>query len=191
VCGVAVALVGAGCFQTIATPFLLAAAVGDVAAMRTLIAAGADPIRGTEEGTTPVMVAAGMGTDHPSRLSGQQKAAFLEAVKLAFAEGGDVNVLTLGDRTALHGAALYRLTDVVRFLVQNGADLEGPGYLWAKRHEHRPGGPERPCLSAPQGLQQRCQVPESPRRPHQPTVDLLLELGAAPYESTGRNIKVF
>ncbi|MDP6175794.1 MAG: ankyrin repeat domain-containing protein [Rhodospirillales bacterium] len=103
---------------------MLAAAVGDVAAMRTLIAAGADPIRGTEEGTTPVMVAAGMGTDHPSRLSGQQKAAFLEAVKLAFAEGGDVNASTIGDRTALHGAVLYRLTDVVRFLAQNGADLE-------------------------------------------------------------------
>jgi hypothetical protein len=27
--------------------------------------------------------------------------------------------------------------------------------------------------------------------PHQPTVDLLLELGAAPYAPTGRNIKVF
>jgi len=42
---------------------LLAAAVADLSAMRMLVEGGADPTLATEEGTTPLMVAAGMGPD--------------------------------------------------------------------------------------------------------------------------------
>ena len=44
-----------------ATAFWRAAQSSDVAAMRMLVAAGADPKIATEEGVTPLMVAAGLG----------------------------------------------------------------------------------------------------------------------------------
>ena len=44
-----------------ATPFLLAAASGDVTIMRTLLAQGADPALRTNDGVTPLMAAAGVG----------------------------------------------------------------------------------------------------------------------------------
>ena len=102
---------------------MLATAVSDLPAMRVLVEGGADPILATEEGTTPLMVAAGMGPDHPSRMTREQKSDLLEAVKLAVQLGGSVNAVTLGGRTALHGAALYGLTDVVEYLAEQGVDL--------------------------------------------------------------------
>ena len=42
------------------TPFLRAAAAGDVDVMRLLLAHGADPNIATDAGTTPLMVAAGV-----------------------------------------------------------------------------------------------------------------------------------
>src|SRR5215813_11257280 len=44
-----------------ATPFMLAAAAGDVEVMRMLLAKGADPNLTTEDGTTPLMAASGVG----------------------------------------------------------------------------------------------------------------------------------
>src|SRR4029079_19816411 len=50
----------AGVDLTGQTPFLRAAAAGDLAAMRALLAHGADPNIATATGTTPLMVAAGV-----------------------------------------------------------------------------------------------------------------------------------
>src|SRR5262249_3338205 len=72
-----------------ATPMFLAANAGNVAAMRALAAAGADAKIPTKEGTTPLMVAAGVGR-FESRTAPQDRNA-LEAVKLAFDLGDDVN----------------------------------------------------------------------------------------------------
>ena len=59
----------------------------------------------------------------------EQQKNFLEAVELAVLWGGDVDAVTLGDRTALHGVALYRaalygLTEVVQCLAGQGANLD-------------------------------------------------------------------
>ncbi len=186
------------------TPFLLAAAVADLGAMRVLVEAGADPTVATEEGTTPLMVAAGMGTDRnltvaasgccipgtAARTEEPQK-RFLEAAKLAVRLGGSVNAVTLGDRTALHGAALYGFADMVQLLADKGADLDAQDMYGQTALSI--------AMADPDGLVYRHLKDYNPddrfrrRRggPHQATVELLLKLGATPYVRNGRNIKVF
>ena len=47
-------------------------------------------------------------------------------VTLLLAAGTDINGADNQGRTALHGAALWGLTDVVKFLQKNGANLNAP-----------------------------------------------------------------
>src|SRR5690606_4172190 len=58
-----------------ATPFLLAAKSADVPLMRELLALGADPSITTEEGTTPLMAAAGVGIWAPGENPGTHEEA--------------------------------------------------------------------------------------------------------------------
>lgn len=112
------------------TPFLTAALAGDVTVMKLLLAHGADPKIGTFQGTSPLMAAAGVNwvfaqtwTEGPAQL--------LEAVKLCFELGMDVNQANSMGVTALHGAANRGSDDIIRFLVDKGADLA------AQDKEHR------------------------------------------------------
>ena len=77
-----------------ATPFLLAAKNTDVEVMRLLVAAGADPTTPTADGTTPLMVAAGVAIWNPGEDGGSlagQEPEVLEAVKMCVELGNDVN----------------------------------------------------------------------------------------------------
>jgi ankyrin repeat protein len=108
-----------------ATPFLMAAKSADVPLMRALLDAGANPKLTTVDGTTAVMVAAGVGVYGPGESPGTHEEA-LEAVKLAYeAGGGDVNAVDKQGETALHGA-VYRggAVPVLRFLIDKGARLD-------------------------------------------------------------------
>jgi len=105
-----------------ATPFLLAAQAGNVAVMRALVAAGADPLIPTDANSTPLMQAAGV-----ARVIGESRvteAGSLEAVKLAAELGADINASDDAGNTALHGAATHGADTVVQFLVDQGADLD-------------------------------------------------------------------
>jgi uncharacterized protein len=104
-----------------ATPFLLAAAAADVKIMRVLLDKGADPQLMTNDGSTPLMVAAGVGRvdDRPAN----DEANALEAVKLAASLGNDVNAANERGRTALHGAAGGGSNAIVQFLAGHGANL--------------------------------------------------------------------
>jgi ankyrin repeat protein len=104
-----------------ATPFLLAAMAGNVDVMRALAAGGADPHLGTAEETTPLMVAAGL--DRIVEESRLTSGSSLEAVKLAWELGADVNAVDHAGNTALHGAAHIRSDDIVQFLVDKGAKV--------------------------------------------------------------------
>ena len=105
-----------------ATPFLIAAQANDVAVMRELLAHGADPNIPTNLGTTPLMVAAGIG--HLPGMSRSTEANALEAVKLCVELGADVNAVNKMGDTALHGAAWRHFADsIVQFLVDHGADM--------------------------------------------------------------------
>jgi ankyrin repeat protein len=110
-----------------ATPFVMAAKSADVPLMRVLLDSGADPTIKTADGTSALMVAAGVGVYGPGESPGTHDEAF-EAVKLAFAVGGgDVNDANRDGETALLGA-VYRggAVPVIQFLAENGARLDVP-----------------------------------------------------------------
>jgi ankyrin repeat protein len=110
-----------------ATPFLLAAKVTDVEAMRVLAAAGANPLTPNADGTTPLMVAAGLKIWNPGEDGGSlmgQEDEVLEAVKLCVELGNDVNAVNSDKETALHGAAYRGVNSVAQFLVDKGAKLD-------------------------------------------------------------------
>jgi ankyrin repeat protein len=107
------------------TPFLRAAAAGDLGAMRLLLAHGADPNIATAAGTTPLMVAAGVNWAVGETFD-EGPAALLEAVKLTHELGNDVNAINSMGIAAIHGAANRGANDVIKYLAANGAQLDAP-----------------------------------------------------------------
>ncbi|MCM3881210.1 MAG: ankyrin repeat domain-containing protein [Vicinamibacterales bacterium] len=112
-----------------ATPFFMAARGGDTELMRLLVELGADPLLPNEDGTTALMVAAGVGTHSPGEDAGAPAEA-LAAVKLALELGGDVNTVDKNGNTAMHGAAFKQLPEAVKLLDANGAKVE----IWNKKN---------------------------------------------------------
>jgi len=106
-----------------ATPFLLAARTADVDLMRLMAELGADPLLPNEDGTTPLLVAAGVGTSSPGEDPGTEPEV-LEAVTLALELGNDLNAVDANGETVMHGAAYKHLPSVVRFLADTGARME-------------------------------------------------------------------
>jgi ankyrin repeat protein len=117
-----------------ATPLLRAAKGFDVPAIRLLLAHGADPDLENDGaltprqigGITPVMAAAGLGSrggdsrgryDTPDT---QQRS--IAAIQELLAGGANVDAADHHGRTALHGAAAWGWTEVVKFLIERGAD---------------------------------------------------------------------
>ena len=105
------------------TPFLRAAAAGDLTVMRLLLAHGADPNIATAAGTTPLMVAAGVNWAVAETYD-EGSAALLEAVKLAHELGNDVNAQNSMGLAAIHGAANRGANDVIEYLAAHGARLD-------------------------------------------------------------------
>ena len=127
------------------TPFWIAARAGDVRTMRVLAAHGADPYLGTQQGTTPLMVGAGVGFTDGATPGSERDA--LEAVQFMMELGADINAVQAtgpdctprnysgggGTRghlglvcgwTPLHGAAARGADSIVQFLVDHGARLD-------------------------------------------------------------------
>ena len=110
-----------------ATPFFLAAKVTDVEAMRVLVEAGADATVPSADGTTPLMVAAGVAIWNPGEDGGSlpgQEDEVLEAVRMCVELGNPVNAANYRGMTALHGAAFRGANNVAEYLVEQGADLD-------------------------------------------------------------------
>ncbi len=165
-----------------ATPFMLAAASGDIEAMRVLVEGRADPRAATFSGVTPLMVAAGMGTE--LRRRGEKSA--LAATQLAMELGGNVNVPIDDDgRTPLHAAAYLGWNEMIRFLAEKGADLDAKDKYGQT--------PLSIALGDPEGLLYRQitggRYDDRFRRPraHKETAELLLQLGAAPFTGKVRS----
>lgn len=106
-----------------ATPFLLACRTADTELMRLLVKLGADPAIPTKENTTPLMVAAGVGTRSPGEDAGTEAEA-LEAVKYLFEIGADVNSVDVRNETAMHGVAYKHFPSVAQFLADHGAKVD-------------------------------------------------------------------
>jgi ankyrin repeat protein len=122
-----------------ATPYFLAAKFLEVKMMPLLAAAGANPRLALPDGTTPLMVAAGMGDkrDGADERKNQSRrgiyvydgavldpeSVVLDGVKAALDEGSDINAVNKAGDTALHGTVSLGFDTVVQFLADHGADL--------------------------------------------------------------------
>ena len=105
------------------TPFLRAALAADVDVMRMLLARGADPKIPAFAGTTALMAAAGVNWVVDQTTDAGQ-AARLEAVKMCYDLGMNVNDVNSMGITALMGAANRGSDDIIEFLVSKGAKLD-------------------------------------------------------------------
>ncbi len=103
----------------------------DPQVLKVLLDAGADHRLATDDGTTPLMAAAGLGqsTFSPGKPRGDRSPGAEEAVKILVEGGADVNAVNLAKFTALHGAAFRGLNEVIEYLVQKGADINAQDFL--------------------------------------------------------------
>src|SRR6267142_2033606 len=106
-----------------ATPFLLAARTADFELMRLLAQLGADPLLTNDDGSTPLMVAAGLGTSSPGEDPGTEP-EILEAVKVALEFGNDINAVDKNGETAMHGAVYKHAPSAAQYLAEHGAKIE-------------------------------------------------------------------
>ena len=158
-----------------ATPFLFAADREDVPLMKVLLELGADPLIPNFNNTTPLLAAAGVGTNEPQEEAGEESEA-LEAVKMLLDLGADVNTVDNNGDTAMHGAAYGISPLVVKLLAQRGADPQ----IW--KNPNKAGG--TPLFIA-EGYISR--LP----RPDAPTIEAITKLMLAAGISTeGKRPKI-
>jgi ankyrin repeat protein len=114
------------------TSYLLAARFLESDMMRTLAAGGADPKMTMPNGSTALMLAAGMDSPVTENRRGIATIDFgklettdqaLSAVTAAFDLGGEVSAVNKAGDTALHSAAYHQYETVIPFLADHGADL--------------------------------------------------------------------
>jgi ankyrin repeat protein len=110
-----------------ATPFMRAAKSGDVQLARVLLAAGADPKLTLPNGTTALMLAAGLGWRNGSPLAPSydqgSDAEAVETLELLLELGLDINTANADGDTALHAAVGGRGSQaIIGFLLEHGAD---------------------------------------------------------------------
>jgi ankyrin repeat protein len=100
------------------------------AVIETLLAAGADLTLTSDDGTTPLMVASGLGrcTFNPNINRGGRSPSAEAAVTVLLDSGADINAVNEGDFTALHGAAYRGLNEVIKILVDRGANINARDY---------------------------------------------------------------
>jgi len=106
-----------------ATPFMRAALCGDVEVMRLLLTHGADPGILTNDHSTALMAAAGVGYSE-GFIHDRSVEETIAAMKLLLELGADVNAQNDGGLTALHGAAHKAALEEIKLLVENGARLD-------------------------------------------------------------------
>jgi ankyrin repeat protein len=110
-----------------ATPLFRAVRSTDLQVVRLLLEKGASPSVATKDGSTPLMVASGLG----ARRGGDEevteaagRADPLDAVKLFVERGADVNAANDGGNTAMHYAAQTGANRIIEFLAASGARLD-------------------------------------------------------------------
>ena len=162
-----------------ATPLFLAAEVNNLDVIKTLVDAGADPLLATERGTTPLMMAAGAGTDVQREREPQERATAVETAKFLVEHGADVNAAGQYGWTALHAAAYQGLNDVIAYLVSKGARIDQKDEFGQTALSI-----SLSVLTRDIGAR-RLQIP---RRYREDTAQLLLKLGAGTLDSTGVDV---
>ena len=164
-----------------ATPLLLAAEINNYDAVVALVAGGADPLIGTEQNTTPVILAAGGGTDLARPRPAEERATAVKTVAFLVGKGADVNAPGQFGWTALHAAAYQGLDEVITFLGGKGARLDAMDQFGQT--------PLSISLSViTEGI--GAAYYQTPRIYRKETADLLLKLGATPLEKSGVKVSI-
>jgi uncharacterized protein len=153
------------------TPLLRAAKAQDAPAIALLLQHGALPNLPNNQGITPTMAAAGLGSvDADTRglyTTSDIQQRSIASLDLLLKGGGEINAKgSRSEQTPLHGAAFWGWNDVVQFLLAHGADInakDGQGHTPVDSAMGRAGGNSRGG--------QRIDV-------HQDTAELLVKLGA-------------
>jgi hypothetical protein len=180
-----------------ATPLLLAAASGDVESMK-ILEEVSDVNATTIGGATVFMLAAGAGAERRAR--NERKA--LEAARFALSIGGGRVNDHLTDRapdgpvkgeedgrTALHFAATLGWTEMIRFLAEQGADLNAKDRYGMTPIQVAMGDPEGRYGRKNTGgiYDERYRNPPAPGKGVKKVIDILLELGAEPFTGQYRD----
>jgi ankyrin repeat protein len=172
----AIAVTDTGIALQGATPLLFAAEVNNYDAVVALTEAGADPLLATAQNTTPLIMAAGGGTDLARPRSPEERATAVKTVAFLVEKGADVNTAGQFGWTALHAAAYQGLDDVITYLAGKGAKLDT-----MDRFGQTPLSISYAVLTEGIGASYY----QTPRIYRQETADLLLKLGATPLEKSG------
>ncbi len=159
-----------------ATPLALAAEVNNLEAVKALVEGGADPLISTEKGTTPLILAAGAGTDVQRARTLEERATAVETARFLVEHGVDVNAAGEYGWTALHAASYQGLNDLIEYLASKGAKLDAFDKLG-----QTPLSISLSVLTKDAGAK-RLQIP---RRYRGETAELLLKLGATPLSKSG------
>jgi ankyrin repeat protein len=103
------------------TALMRAARSGDAAAMRLLLAKGANAKLATKDGNTALLFAAGVGYRDKNTRGSEAEA--IEAVKVAMEAGLDINAENTRGETCLDGAAGRGADLIVQYLIDHGAKI--------------------------------------------------------------------
>jgi ankyrin repeat protein len=98
--------------------------------IKALLAAGAKVDQTSDDGSTPLMMAAGLGrsTFQPGLQRAVRSVGAEEAVNVLLDAGADIHATNEGDFTAIHGAAFRGLNEVIEILVKRGANINARDY---------------------------------------------------------------
>ena len=146
-----------------------------------LLRAGADPLIGTEQNTTSLILAAGGGTDLARPRSAEERATAVKTVAFLVEKGADVNAAGQFGWTAVHAAAYQGLDDVIAFLSGKGAKLDTMDHFGQTALSI-----SRSVITEGIGAAYY----QTPRIYRRETSDLLLKLGATPLEKSGVKVSI-
>jgi ankyrin repeat protein len=108
------------------TPLARAAKSNDLAVMRALLDAGADPTLTLKDRTTVAMIAAAGGAvvgAYAGAIPVTEESS-LEALRLCVSNGVDINAFNTNGQTALHNAVARGAPKLVTYLAEQGAKLD-------------------------------------------------------------------
>ena len=178
-----------------ATPLLIAAASGDLESMKILLEYGANTEAQTIGGGTMFMFAAGLGSEKGTRSQTQA----IEAASFVLSLGADINsplteIAAVGPgmgkqdgRTALHHAVYLGWSDMIRFLVENDADIHAKDRYGMTPMLIAMGDPEGRYYRQIGSGNSDSRFRSPPPIENKKLSSLLMELGAEPFTGTFRD----
>lgn len=161
------------------TPLLQAAGLGNLDAVVALLEAGADAKIATANNTNALMMAAGANLPAESAASPAQTANSTEIARLLLPLGFDVNAVGEYGWTALHSAAYHGRNEIVKDLIDHGANTE-----ILDSFGQTPLSIANAIVTRGLGDDYR----HTPRSFRRETTEILLAMGATPLEQSGVDI---